>query len=69
MNPDQPLIDQLYREKVMRARRRTPGQRMSDALELSRMFFSKDDPELRRRIRIVRTMEERGIYGPAEPRL
>jgi hypothetical protein len=42
---------------------------MSDALELSRMFFSKDDPELRRRIRIVRTMEERGIYGPAEPRL
>jgi hypothetical protein len=69
MNPHQPLIDQLYREKVMRARQRTPGQRMSDALELSRMFFSKDDPELRRRIRIVRTMEERGIYGPAEPRL
>jgi len=69
MNPYQPLIDQLYREKVLRARQRTPGERMSDVLELSEMHFAKNDPELRRRLVIVRTMEERGCYGPPQPRL
>ena len=69
MNPHQPLMDQLYREKVLRARRQTPAERMSDVLELSAWFFSKDDPELRRRIGIVRTMEERACYGPPQPRL
>ena len=69
MNPHQPLMDQLYREKVLRARRQTPAERMSDVLELSGWFFSKDESELRRRIRIVRAMEERECYGPAQPRL
>ena len=69
MNEFQPLIDQLYRERVLRARQRTPGERMSDALELSATFFSKDDPELRRRLRIVRTLDEHGCYGPPQPRL
>jgi hypothetical protein len=65
VNEFQPLIDQLYREKVLRARQRTPGERMSDVLELSTMYFTKDDQELRRRLDIVRMMEERGCYGPA----
>jgi hypothetical protein len=69
MEPDQLLIDQLYREKVLRARRRTPGERMGDVLELSTRCFGKDDPELRRRLAIVRAMEERGCYGPPQPRL
>jgi len=69
VNEFQPLIDQLYREKVLRARRRTPGERMSDVLELSTMHFKKNDPELRRRLGIVRTMEEHGCYGPPQPRL
>ncbi len=69
MNEFQPLIDQLYREKVLRARARTPGERMSDVLELSMMHLAKDDPELRRRLAIVRAMEERGCYGPPQPRL
>jgi hypothetical protein len=69
VNEFQPLIDQLYREKVLRARKRTPGERMSDVLELSTMHFTKDGPELRRRLGIVRTMEERGCYGPPQPRL
>jgi hypothetical protein len=69
MNPHQPLIDQLYREKVLRARRQTPGERMSDVLELSAMHFDKDDPELRRRLALVRAMEERDCYGPPQPRL
>ena len=69
MNPHQSLIDQLYREKVLRARRQTPTERMSDVLELSAWFFSKDDPELRRRLRIVRVMEERECYGPPQLRL
>jgi hypothetical protein len=69
MNPDQLLIDQLYREKVLRARQRSPGERMGDVLELSTMHFGTDDPELRRRLAIVRAMEERGCYGPPQPRL
>lgn len=69
MNPQQPLIDQLYREKVRRARACTPGERMSDVLELSALHFSTEDPELRRRLAIVRAMEERDTYGPPVPRL
>jgi hypothetical protein len=69
MEPDQALIDQLYREKILRARQRTPGERMGDVLELSEMHFAKDDPELRRRLAIVRAMEERDCYGPPQPRL
>ncbi|EDY19533.1 hypothetical protein CfE428DRAFT_2709 [Chthoniobacter flavus Ellin428] len=59
MNPQQPLIDGLYREKVLRARRRTRGERMGDVLELSALRVGKDDPELRRRLAIVRATEER----------
>ncbi|MDQ3622844.1 MAG: hypothetical protein M3463_10190 [Verrucomicrobiota bacterium] len=69
MNEFQPLIDQLYREKVQRARRQTPAERMSDCLELASLHFSKGDEEMRRRLRIVREMEERGCYGPPVPRL
>ena len=69
VNPDQSLMDQLYREKVLRARKLTSGERLNEALELSVTHYGKDDPELRRRLAIVRAMEERGCYGPPQPRL
>jgi len=68
MDEFKPLIDQIYRERVSRARARTPGERMSDAFELSSIFFNSDDPELLRRLRIVRTLDERGCYGPPQLR-
>ena len=34
MQPTQELIDDIYRERVLRARRRPPEQKMMDALEL-----------------------------------
>lgn len=68
MNPHQPLIDQLYRERVLRARRRSPAERLNDAIELASSCFGRDDTELRRRMRIVRAMEERDCYGPPLPR-
>jgi hypothetical protein len=69
MNSHQPLIDEIYRERVLRARRQTPGERMSDGLELSTLLFGNDDPELRRRLRLVRAIEERTCYGPPQPRV
>lgn len=42
---------------------------MGDVLELSTLHFGKEDPELRRRLALVRAMEERACYGPPQPRL
>lgn len=69
MSEFQPLIDQLYRERVLRARERTLGEKMGEVLELSELYFSQDSPELQRRLRIVRALEEQGCYGPPQPRL
>jgi len=69
MSEFQPLIDQLYRERILRARKRTPGERMGDVLELATMHFTKDNPELRRRLGILRRMNERGCYAEPQPRL
>jgi len=54
---------------VLRARRQTPGERMSAVLELSNMAYGKDDPELRRRLSIIRKMEDDKYYGPPQPRI
>lgn len=69
MSEFQPLIDQLYRERVARARAQTPGQRMSDVLELAGWHFSKDNAELRRRLQIGRVLDEHKCYGAPQPRL
>jgi hypothetical protein len=34
MSPDQPLIDQIYREKVLRARRMSPEEKLGAAYAL-----------------------------------
>ena len=35
MNSHQPLIDQLYREEILRARKQTPQQRVAGAFEIA----------------------------------
>ncbi len=69
MNQFQPLIEALFRERILRARELTPEQRLREALELADLHFSSNDPELRRRVAIIRKFEERDCYGPAQPRL
>lgn len=57
MNQFQPLIEALFRERILRARELTPEQRLSEALELADLNFSSNDPELRRRVAIIRKFE------------
>lgn len=82
MNPHQPLIDQLYREEILHARKQTPQQRLRAAFELAPfahgMMMSgirrenpqADDAELWRhacrRIAIARRLNEWKIYRPVE---
>jgi len=37
MNPHQPLIDQLYREEILRARAQSPEERIRGAFEMSKL--------------------------------
>jgi len=82
MNEFQPLIDQLYREGILSARKMTPQQRLTAAFELSPFAHSfmyagirgqhpdADDGELlrlaRERIAKVRRCNEWKIFYPAE---
>ena len=82
MNEFQPLIDQLYREEILHARKMTPQQRIAAAFEIAplalgfmyagirRQHPEADDAELlrlaRERIAKVRRMHEWKIYRPAE---
>lgn len=72
MNEFQPLIDQLYREEVLRARRLGPEGRLRECIELSEMNLaaasSFEPHEMARRYRIYRAIRERGCYGPPVPR-
>lgn len=83
MNEFQPLIDQLYREEVLRARKMTPEQRVTAAFELSPFAHEimyaglrarhphADGAELlklaRERINRIRRCNEWKIFRPAEP--
>ena len=82
MSEFQPLIDQLYREEILRARKMTPQQRLTAAFELSPFAHSMmyagirsahpdaDEKELlrlaRERIAKVRRCNEWKIFRPAE---
>lgn len=78
MNEFQPLIDQLYREEILHARKMTPQQRIAAAFDFAPMAYQfmyagirsqnpeADDAELlrlaRERIAKVRRMHEAKIY-------
>jgi hypothetical protein len=80
MSEFQPLIDELYREEIDRARRMTPQQRLKAACELTDLAFDlmmsgirwqhpdADDAEVlriaRERIAIGRKNDNAGLYRP-----
>ena len=82
MNKLQPLIDELYREEILRARKQTPQERVRAAFEIApfarammyagirRQHPQADDGELlrlaRERIAKVRRINEWKIFRPAE---
>ncbi len=82
MNPHQPLMDQLYREEILRARTQTPQQRVAGAFGIAPFARAMmeagirsqhpdaDDAEVlrlgRERIAKVRRMREWKIYRPVE---
>jgi hypothetical protein len=39
MNPHQPLIDQLYREQILRARKQSPEARFRGCMEITELAF------------------------------
>ena len=75
-----PIIDEIYREKVLRARARTPDERFTDGLELfdESLAWMRDgvrmqhpgfsdeeiEAEVARRFARVRQIEDHGIYRP-----
>ena len=81
MAPTQELIDSLYREKVLRARSMTVGERLDAGIELFESSlewmrtgiehqFPGSSPEqieqiVRKRLDIGRKLDEHGIYRPA----
>jgi hypothetical protein len=80
MSEFQPLIDDLYREEIERARRMTPQQRLQAACELTDLAFEMmmsgirwqhpdaNDAEVlrlaRERIAIGRRNDDAGLYRP-----
>jgi hypothetical protein len=82
MSEFQPLIDQLYREEILRARAQTPEQRIAGAFEIAPLAHGMmyagiraqhpdaDEAELlrlaRERIAKVRRCNEWKIFRPVE---
>ena len=82
MSEFQPLIDQLYREEILRARQMTPEERLTAAFEIAPLAHAfmyagirgqhpqADEAELlrlaRARIAKVRRCNEWKIFLPAE---
>lgn len=83
VNPSEeflPLIDDIFREKVLRARAMSPEKRFLESFELFEMGVSmmrdgvraqhrefteeQVDQKVSRRFAVVRQMEEHGIYRP-----
>lgn len=73
MNEFKPLIDQLYREEVQRARALGEAGRFRVGLEICEMNMEAaralGEGEMKRRYRIARALDEHGCYGPPVPRL
>ena len=82
MNPHQPLMDQLYREEILHARKQTPQQRLQATFEVTEFALGMmrnsirnkhpeaDAAELtrlgRERIGKVRRMRDWKIYRSVE---
>ena len=82
MNEFKPLIDQLYREEILRARAQTPQQRVAAAFDLAPFAHGlmmsgirhqhpgADEAavwkEAQRRIAIARRLNEWKVYQPVE---
>ncbi len=80
MAPTQELVDSIYREKVLRARGMSPGQRLDAGIELFEMSLnwmrtgikhqfpdaSEEEVEkhIQKRLKIGRRLDEHGIYKP-----
>ena len=80
MNEFQPLIDELYREEIQRARSLTLEQRFRGTFEVTDFAFrigrdgvgaqfpdateEEREREWQRRLRIARLLDESGIYAP-----
>lgn len=80
MQPSQELIDDLFWDKVERARQRSPGEKLLDGFELfeqschlARMGIRCDYPDasdqeverlLREQLNRIRELEEEGLYQP-----
>ena len=83
-NEFQPLIDEIFRDKVRWARQESPERKFMDGLELFeealvrmrggiRAQFPHFTPEeteaeLHRRINRIRQVEEHGFFSPTPPR-
>ena len=81
MNEFQPLIDQLYREEVLRARQMTPEERLRGAFEMTEtaltlmragvrhQFPGATDEEVlahcRERLRRIRRTQDWGLFEDA----
>ena len=78
MNPHQPLMDQLYREEILRARAQTPQQRVRGIFEITdfalgimrggvrHQFPGASDEELlqrgRERMAIIRRVQDWHVF-------
>ena len=83
-NEFQPLMDDIFREKILRARRQTPEERFATGLEMfdegvawMRDGIRMEHPELTpeevdakvaQRFARIRQIEEHGLYRPVVPR-
>lgn len=68
MSEFQPLIEQLYREEVLRARAMSPEERMAHCIEMSEAniawSYGEGDAELSRRLARLRQLRDAQTYGP-----
>lgn len=84
MNPSQQLVDQLYRQQILLARRMPPDEKLLDGMRLFdrscglmadgiRNELPEADEQqvtdiLTRRIARLRQIDEHGLYKPLEER-
>ena len=67
VNEFQPLIDQLRREEILRARAMSPEERMAQCLEMSEAniawSYGAGDAELSRRLALLRRVRDARTFG------